>query len=306
MLFDSEISCLSFIVSAIQNQFISHFKSIFMDRRVTSRLNMANAVEEVCDTRTDVVALVPAFVLLVTSLKNRITALKALMQRVSIDNSGYYADKIKWKDKLALLLSILCGSGVSYAKKIEDPVLEGKFGFADSTLFGMRDTELIEAANSLIALQATVAAQLVEYGITTSFMDDIATALDNFDEMNPKPIVNVYTSEADREELLDMAFGLSEFVLQDMMKAALIYKVLNFNFYQALKNASRIRNAGLRHDKPTLNSNTDNDSGETTSRKEVQGAPTISELLDNHVQEINASAENAGMPTPQEPSMIGN
>lgn len=276
-----------------------------MDRKITSRLNMANAVVNVCDSRTDAVALIPAFALLVADLKTRIAALKVLMQRLSSNTSGYQADKTKWKDKLALLLSIVCGAGVSYAKKIEDVALERNFGFADSTLHGMRDTELIETAHSLIALQGTVAAQLVEYGITTSFMNDVTTALENFEEKNPKPIVNVYTSEADREQLMDLAFDLSEFVLQNMMKSALVYKVLDFNFYQALNNASRISKVGIRHDEPAPNLKMAVDSSDMTAQREVQDAPSISELLVNNMEDINAAAGNMDAPTVQEPSMNG-
>ena len=59
-----------------------------MDRRITSRLNMANAVKEVCDTRTDVVALVPAFVLLVATLKDKALTLRALMKQLSKKTTG--------------------------------------------------------------------------------------------------------------------------------------------------------------------------------------------------------------------------
>ncbi|MBI5917525.1 MAG: hypothetical protein HY842_19325 [Bacteroidetes bacterium] len=253
-----------------------------MDRRITSRLNMANAVVEVCDSRPDVVALVPAFVLLVAALKSRITALNNLMQRLSANTSGYYEDKVKWKDKLSLLLSMVCGAGVSYSRKIGDVVLERNFSFAETTLFGLRDTELIQTANSLIALQATVAAQLVPYGITIDLMTQVNEALDNFEEVNPKPIVNVYTSEADREQLLDMAFDLSDFVLQDMMKAALIYKVLDLNFYQSLENASRISKVGIRHEEPPVE-------GEGVA-KEAAAAPE--EMMNDAIEDMQAGARS--------------
>ncbi|MCF8246571.1 MAG: hypothetical protein K9J37_10065 [Saprospiraceae bacterium] len=108
----------------------------------------------------------------------------------------------------------------------------------------------------------------MDYGITTAFMSDVAEALVKFEEKNPKPIANVYTSEADRNELLNLAFGLSEFVIQDMMKSALVYKVVDINFYQSLENASRISKVGIRHDE------------EEGVKKEVQAPPTALAALE--------------------------
>ena len=73
-----------------------------MDRRITSRLNMGNAFKQVCSTNTATVALVPAFVALVTQLGTIITALQALMQGLSVNDSGLRTDKKNWKDILAL------------------------------------------------------------------------------------------------------------------------------------------------------------------------------------------------------------
>lgn len=273
------------------------------DRRVTSRLNMANAVQEVCDTNTTVVALVPAFVALVADLGNRITALRDQLKKLSVNNSGLHENKTYWKEQLSLLLSVVCGAGTSYARKINDVVLENKFSFAMTPLKEMRDTELIETAQSIIDLQASVAAQLVDYGITTAFMTDVSDALANFEEANPKPIVNVYTSEADRELLLKMAFSLSDFVLQDMMKAALIFKVLNPVFYQSLDNASRISKVGVRHEEePEMASAKEAAKPLEMTELDEQRA---TELLDTNVQEINATSEQAAGLALPEPSQNG-
>lgn len=247
-----------------------------MDRRITSRLNMANAVTEVCDTRTDVVALVPAFVLLVAALKGRIVALNDLMKRLTTNASGISEDKNAWKSRLSLLLSIVCGAGVAYSRKLKDVVLEKNFGYAESTLYQLRDTELIQTAKAIMEEQANIAAQLVDYGITVAFMSDVAEALVKFEEKNPKPIANVYTSEADRNELLDKAFGLSEFVLQDMMKSALVYKVLDINFYKSLENASRISKVGIRHEV------------EEGVKKEAQEPPATLAALEDMVNDLNS------------------
>ena len=273
------------------------------DRRVTSRLNMANAVKEVCDTNTSIVDQVPAFVLLVIELGNRTTALRVLNKKLKTKNSGYADQKAYWKEQLALLLSVICGAGVSYAQKINDVVLEQNFDYPISTFTEMRDTELIELAQSIIDLQATVAAQLLDYGITTAFMTEVNEALDNFEEVNPKPIVNVYTAEADRKKLIEGAFALSEFVLQNMMKAALIYKVLNPIFYQSLDNASLIRNSGLRHEQDPVKEAVKLQ--ELAEKKLVQNPPSTAELLEGNVQEINALSENTATPALPEPVLNG-
>jgi len=275
---------------------------------------MANAVKEVCDNNPDVVALVPAFVVLVVALGTRITTLRAQMKKVSMKNSGLYENKTNWKESLSLLLSVLCGAGVSYARKISDVVLRNNFDYPVSTFTEMRDTELIEMAQSLIELQATVAAPLVDYGITTAFMTEVGEALDNFDEANPQPITNVYTMEAERELLLKMAFSLSDFVLQDMMKAALIYKVLNPTFYQSLHNASLIRNAGLRHEEEPATAaakevatGASGQQASTTERKEAQESPNMQEVLKGAMDTIRTNGEEvAAEPTAvQEPSLNG-
>lgn len=273
------------------------------DRRVTARLNMANAVQEVCNNNTTVVASVPAFAVLVTGLDTRITALRDQLKKLSMNNSGLSENKAYWKDRLSLLLSVVCGAGVAYARKTNDLVLENNFDYPISTFILMRDTELIETAQSIIDLQATVAAQLVDYGITTAFMTEVSDALANFEEANPKPIVNVYTSEADRELLLKMAFSLSDFVLQDMMKAALIFKVLNPVFYQSLDNASRISKVGVRHEEePEMAAAKEAAMPLEMTELDEQRA---TELLDTNVQEMNATSEQAAGLALPEPSQNG-
>lgn len=301
-----------------------------MDRKITSRLNMANAVKEVCDTRTDVVALVPAFVLLVASLQDRITALRGLMKPLTKKTDGFSEDKTNWKAQLSLLLSVVCGAGVSYSRKIKDVVMEKSFGFAETILSGMRDTELIETASSIIELQSTVATELKDYGITAELMAEVTDALAKFEAKNTLPIVNIYTGEADRNEALDYAFELSDFILQDMMKAALIYKVLDPNFYQSLDNASRISKVGIRHDQDPADAAARKEAREqkkaeaklakeakiqakdasnqqgTTEKKEVRQQPAnASELLENNLQDMNAATEATATPAVQEPSLNG-
>lgn len=269
--------------SNLQNQF-------FMDRRITARLNMANAVKELCAINPGALTMVPAFAALVTLLNDKIMAINAVMLRLSSKSTALATDKTEWKARLSLLLSVVCGAGVSYSRKIKDVVLEGNFGYVESELFQLRDTELIQVANSIIELQASVAAQLVDYGITTAFMDDVQDALDKFVEKNPKPIVNVYTSEVDRSELLSLAYDLSDFVLNDMMQAAKIFKLLKPGFYQSLENASRIRSAGLRHEVPA--------NSEALGGDEAQDATTASELLGSNVEAMNASTETPAVPVP--------
>lgn len=281
------------------------------DRRITSRLNMANAVKQVCDDNTSVVATVPAFVVLVSGLGTRITALRAQMKKLNTKKkAGDAENKAYWKEELSELLAIICGSGISYAKKKGDIVLKNEFDFPVSEFKDMRDTELIEMAQSIIDLQATVAAGLIDYGITPAFMTDVTAALQNFEMANPKPIANVSTTAADRDLTLKMAFSLSDYVLQDMMKAALIYKRLNPTFFQSLDNASLIRDNGLRHEddedmeetdmpveKAAIEAPTQLD---LTVKKEAQDAPNTSDILSNNVQELNI--ETPALP---EPSMNG-
>lgn len=271
-----------------------------MDRRITSRLNMANAVKEVCDTRPDVVATVPAFVLLVAALGERITALRALIKQLSKKESGLALDKTNWKERLSLLLSVVCGAGVSYARKVNNVVLEKNFGFAETILSNMRDTELIETAQSIIDLQGTVAAELVDYGITNAFMNDVRAALTSFEEKNPKPMVNIYTGEALRNEAFDKAFELSDFVLQNLMKSALVFKVMNPNFYLSLEKASHISKVGVRHD--------ENPAAANMEMNRVQPSPNTNDMLKDAVETLNTNAEptSNGATEPiavQEPSL---
>jgi hypothetical protein len=131
-------------------------------------------------------------------------------------------------------------------------------------------------------------------------MTEVNDALDNFEETNPKPIINVYVSEADRAMALKMAFALSEFVLENMMKAALIYKMLDPNFYQALGNASRISKVGIRHEEPT-----EVPAQKMAEMMEVQEQTSTSELLDNNLKDLNAQPETPATPVVLEPSSNG-
>ncbi len=186
-------------------------------------------------------------------------------------------------------------------------VLEEKFSYAESILIGKRDTELIATANSIIELQATVAAQLEDYGITKTEVEALKNALENFEAKNSTPIVNVVMGEIDRKNALTKAFELSDFILNDMMKAALIFKLKAPEFYAQLKKASLIRNQGIRHEQDPEAAATKQAAAipqEMTEKKEVQAPPSATEILGNNVQEMNA-VELTETPTLPEPSMNG-
>lgn len=302
-----------------------------MDRRITSRLNMANTYQTVCANNTTTVNTVPAFAALLLVLGTMITSLRNLMQKVSTKTGGDALDKTNWKEELSLYLAVVCGAGVSYSKKVKDVVLEEKFSYAESILSGKRDTELIATANSIIALQATVAAQLQDYGITSTEMDALNNALENFEAKNSTPIVNVVTGEIDRKLALDKAFELSDFILNDMMKAALIFKLKAPEFYALLKKASLIRNQGLRHELSPEEAAANKEERrlkkeakakeaavkeaaakeaaaklkEAAEKKEVTESPNPTELLGTNVEEMNATTENIETPTLPEPSQNG-
>ncbi len=265
-----------------------------MDRKITSRLNMANAFKQICDDNQATVKKMPTFESLVATLGIKITNLKLVAKQLDTKNGGYRKDKINWKEQLSLLLSVVCGAGVSYAKTAGDIVLQEKFAFAETALSGQRDTELIGTANSIIELQETVAAQLLGNGITSDFMNEVKAALANFEAKNTLPIVNVYAGEAKREEAMKLAFELSDFVLQNMMKAALIFKITDPGFYMTLENASHISKVGVRREEvPTKQAVASNDAQGATEQKSVQEQPATTDLLENAVQEIKP-VENAG------------
>lgn len=200
--------------------------------------------------RTDAVAQVPAFGALKLVLDSKIAEVNDLVKRLSDTTKGASEDKAKWRAKLVLLLSVACGAGSAYGRRTNNVELTAQFSHSASAFQRQRDTELIQMAHHVVELVGTVSAQLVDFGITSSVMDELRAALDHFEAKNPRPIVNIYTSEADRAELLAKAFELSNFVLEDMLRAASAYKLLNPNFYKSLENASRISKVGIRHDDP--------------------------------------------------------
>ncbi len=224
-----------------------------MDRKITSRLNMFNAAKKVCDDKPETVNSVTAFALLVAKLGVFIAEIRNLIKQLSQNNEGISAAKTQVSKELALMLSVVCGAGVSYGKHIKDLVLEKRFDYPESDFTRMRDVELLETADNLIVLQATYDKELLPYGINANLVLHLKDLRDQFEQKSAEPIVNVYTGEADRNELLKKTFEVSDFVLNDLMSAAKIFKLNDPNFFAALDNASRISKVGIRHDEPVVN-----------------------------------------------------
>jgi hypothetical protein len=209
---------------------------------------MFNALKKVCDNNPTIVSSIPAFVLLVNRLAEFMVAIKNLMRKLLENNSGNAGQKAIAKAALGLNLAMLGGAGRSYARSIKDVVLYEKFHFAESTLTDMRDAVLIETANSLKSLMNEYSKELEPYNINEEFIAELNKSLSDFEEINTSPIVNVYTGEAERSELIKVTFEGSDFVFNDLMAAALMFKKKHGTFYDSLVNASRVSKVGIRHD----------------------------------------------------------
>ena len=89
---------------------------------------------------------------------------------------------------------------------------------------------------------------LSPYNINEAFIAELDKSMSDFEAINTAPIVNVYTGEVERSELIKVTFEGSDFVFNDLMAAALMFKKNQNTFYESLVNASRISKVGIRHD----------------------------------------------------------
>ncbi len=64
-----------------------------MDRKITSRLNMANTYQKVCNNNASTVNTVPAFAALLVVLGTMIKGLNDLIQKVSTKTGGDAIEK---------------------------------------------------------------------------------------------------------------------------------------------------------------------------------------------------------------------
>ncbi len=219
-----------------------------MDRRVTSRVNMFNTFLAVCTLNLEALGRIPALLLKLNILKAAVTEVKALMKRVPPNKKGDADAKAGYKLELSLLLGSLCGAGKSYAKDMKDMILWAKFNLPESSFINMRDSELIETTQYVVDLQTVHAAPLKDYGVDVEYMAKVNTALGNFETVNPLPSAGTSTDKALREALLSKTFETTDYVYNDFLEAAKMLKVSNFELYNALENASLIKNQGLRHE----------------------------------------------------------
>lgn len=217
------------------------------DRRVTSRINMFNTFLAVCATNLAGLGKIPILLIKLEVLKKAVAEIKALKKRLPVTKSGDSDAKTAYKLELSLLLGALCGAGKSYAKDLKDLQLWVKFNLPESTFVNMRDTDLIETTDYLVALQADYAEPLVNYGVDEGYMVKIETALSNFDDTNPLPSAGVSQDKAVRETLLKKTFETTDYLYNDFMEAAKMLKVTDFELFSSLENASLIKDTGLRH-----------------------------------------------------------
>lgn len=182
-------------------------------------------------------------------LEDLILQIEQIQQITEEDNSGLTeANKLQKKaliKRIFELVSILYAMAV----KTDDQVLQAKVDFPISELQNGRNSELTNSGKSILELGRTNLPALIEYGLSEEKLNNLDEQIMQFKVSLPAPRVSVSERKAANAKLKELLKQTMKLISQQIDRLMIPYETSKPDFYAAYKNARKLVNYGIRHEK---------------------------------------------------------
>lgn len=220
-----------------------------MDKRVENKMTMLQAVLSFMRLKaaewSDSAPMVAAF----TELEDLILRIEQIQQITEEDNSGLTEAKKVQKKALIKRVFELVSILYAMATKTGDQVLQAKVDFPISDLNNMRNSELTNSGKSILELGRTNLPALIEYGSSEEKLNNLDVQIMQFKVSSPAPRISVSERKAANAKLKELIKQTMELTSQQIDRLMVPYETDKPDFYAAYKNARKLVNYGIRHEK---------------------------------------------------------
>ncbi len=157
-----------------------------LNAKQNAKLNMYRTTEQHVDDNA-AIAGNPAFQTAFNKFKANNTAIQTVAQQKSATLTGVAADKSNAKQTLCKLAANLAGIVFAYAAANNNETLKQEMNLPVTTLIRTRDEALVPRCQMIHAKATANLSALGDFGIKTTQLDNLQTAIDQYSATTPKP-----------------------------------------------------------------------------------------------------------------------
>lgn len=201
-----------------------------MNAQSEAKLTMFQTVEDHCEENSGIIAANVAFQTAFDNFKTKVAAINNTAQQADLALTGLAAGKKTSKQDLCNLAADVAAITYAFADATANDTLKGEVDYTLSDLLKMKDSLLAPRCQNIHNLTFDNRAALADYGITTTILANLQTAIDSYTETIPKPRAAVSNRKTLNSNLKQL-FKEAEAILEKQMdKLVVAFKSANPDF----------------------------------------------------------------------------
>lgn len=230
-----------------------------MRKRLMNKKIMFKAIENVLKDKQEIWNGIPAVAATVHEFELLLAEIDDYMQMLQVNPNGITAQKAE-RQKVVIshtyeLLSLV----YAMAAKKNDPILLNRVNYTETDLLKMRDDQLVVICTAIASLVHDHLDELASYGVDENDVNVLKEEIGLFNDSLPSKRVTVVQRKAANEKLKEL-FVQTDALLKTQLDRLLVrFRNSDPHFYEVYRNARRIVNYGVRHEKPQEPENTAQD-----------------------------------------------
>lgn len=158
-----------------------------MNDRNENKLSMYDTVSAYCDSKSSVIAGLPALVAAVSDFNNLLGGMHEALVLAETAITGYAQDKATKKGIMIKQCYAIGQAGMAYCTATNNSIAKAKFNYSISELDHMRDEDVDTVCIGIIETATNLGDALLDYGVTTAKLDDANTAIENYASVKQAP-----------------------------------------------------------------------------------------------------------------------
>lgn len=221
-----------------------------MRKRLWNKRIMFKTIQDLLKTNQEIWNGIPAIADTVREFELLLTEIDNYLQLLLVNPNAITVQKTERQKAMIDCAYELVSLVYAMAAKKNDLVLLNNVNFTETDLLKMRDNQLVVVCNTIVTLLQGHLDELRPYGVTENDVDRLNDAVNRFNESLPSKRVTVIQRKAANEKLKDL-FVQTDVLLKMQLDRLLVrYRNSEPHFYGVYRNARRIVNYGVRHEKP--------------------------------------------------------
>ena len=222
-----------------------------MELKQTNRVRMFTAVIAVLEQFQSVWSTMTPFAAAVQRFKDKVQAVNDAAQKQGNATAGASLDRENARDALEDVLFLICQALKVLAHQSNDNELRTLTDVSSSSLHVMNDVELENLANTIKAQTVPRAAELATLQVSAGNLAELATAIDDFNEVKSAPRAATANRVAHTEALSQLIREASDVLRNELDPMVNLFGRTNPEFVAAYRAARVIVDrTGKRSTKP--------------------------------------------------------